>query len=254
MVEENKEQNKGQDYLAEAAALSYEPKPENDKEILSYVSLALELKLSTLDKAVAHYIRSMVYERQEHLLEAKTEIEKALEIDEKFDGNSPMCSSAWQHLALICEKGGDTAEAIKYLQKGINQLQTLFNPDEIKTLIALAYFDFARFYIRHDEIKSTVEQCFLNLERAIKIDPKFPDPYFLLGALHSDNYNPRKAIEYYERYLVLVDSSDSSEIKPRKEMAQEKLKVLKREIESETGKPIKEEELKKKGFFKKLFG
>lgn len=244
-----KEEHMGGKKITEALRISAGLEPGNDKKLLSLVDEALRLGLTTEDKAIAHYIRGQVYFDQKRLFEAEAEIKRALLLDPLDTEQSTLGSiydhyDAWETLADICEEKGEIGKAFDYHQKATDRLQTLHKSP--KRLIARAYFEFADFlYRRREELSSAIDLAFQYLERAREADPKFPETYFLLGAFHSDKgemksyYNPRKAIEYYGRYLTLAASSERSVLDLRSlpenkviGYIQQKLKLLKNEIQS----------------------
>lgn len=218
----------------DAVALILDLTPEKCQEVLALADNALRLGLSTPDEAVAHYIKGQVYSCQKRLSEAEEEIKGALELDEKL-ATPLMCITAWTRLAAICEERGEVAGAIEYIQEGIKHLQTLFDPANTGRLVASACFKLALLYINHDEVSLAPHQAFLYLQKAIEADPDFPDTHLFLGAFYNDNNAPHKAIDHYERYLALTTSvglSDNAEIAQRRELAQQKLILLKGEPES----------------------
>lgn len=95
-----------------------------DAESWSNVNTALELGLSTPDKALAHYIRGILHFRQEKFQEAEMEIREAFKLDDTLGNKWFLTADAWKKLAQIHEKRGETTRAIETLQNGITRLQT----------------------------------------------------------------------------------------------------------------------------------
>lgn len=230
-IEKEKQKNGSiKEVLFEAIRLIFDPTPENDNKALIKINKTLEEDLSVSDNAIAHYIRGVIYRRLNLLKKAKKEIEFALKLDPKLGDNDLMVYSAWAELTLIYEDLGDTKNTINTFQEGINSLQTLFNPEKIKRLLAEAYLKFALFYARNQKIKSSEEKFLLNLQEAIELDSEFPDLYFFLGTYYHDKQLFYRAIENYERYLELV-SYDIPENIPKIEEAKESLEELKGSFE-----------------------
>jgi tetratricopeptide (TPR) repeat protein len=101
----------------------HKQKEQKIKEILSYVNGAIASGLSSKDKAVAYYLRGILYYWQQRYADAEADLRKALNIDERL-GDPTRCANAHVLLADICDLRQNIGEAIKLCQNGIVQLNT----------------------------------------------------------------------------------------------------------------------------------
>jgi tetratricopeptide (TPR) repeat protein len=239
-------------------------KDEEPEEILFHAKSAIELGLSTSEEAEMRRLVGSIYFTQENFSEAEAETKKALELDEKSDEklNALLYSTSCQELARIYENRGDIPQAIKCLEDAVIHLQTQYDPDKEKAAIGMVFNGLAAMYMAQylsnpNELSSADEQCFQSLQRSLEINPYYYETYLYLGILHGSKeiakyYDPQKAIDYYEQALTRMGplDSDDSEERAKREMAQENIELIKKEVKS-TGQG--KGEPKKKGFFKKLF-
>lgn len=245
------DKDEGQNFLIKAISLIMQ-NYEDGQEIIRLLNKALECKLSHTDRAMAHACRGGVYLQQGRLTEAEAELKNALRFDEKFGDNPLMLFTVWRELAVIYEERGEVDYAAECLRKGIEQLQALFDYDDVKRLICHFYFFLVDLYLRNQHIESnSLVNDFLTLQRFVEKDPSFieerandyPETYFVLGGLYSNKkikplYDPIEAIEYYEKYLTLTQSnevpleypSDIRKHEIRVGLSLEKLRTLREEI------------------------
>lgn len=228
---------KGYEHYLKAKTLFIKANGEEfDDQILFHANLALELGLSPSKEAMLRLVRKGVYMRKERFLEAEVEIKRALELDRKLI-ESFSYATTYKDLSHIYEKRGQMSRAIEILEKAIAEFGTLYNPDEEGKVMAILYSELGATYLRHrSKLASADEQCFLNLQKALEVAPKYPDTYAYLGVLHGSKeiakfYDPQKAIEYYERHLALTPPDD-----PKRRISEENLALLKEET---TAKPKK---------------
>jgi len=190
--------------IKEALYLIKRKSSEDDNKALNLVNEALKEKLSDLDKAIVHYVRGTVYFRKKQYKRALEETKLALEKDPSFGNDKILTYSALLQLAFIYEDMGKFKESIVQFNKTVEMLQTLFDSNKIKSLLAGAHLEFALFYARNSKIKSSKEKMLLNLQRIIELDPEYPEVYFYLGLFYYDNSLYYRALENFNQFLDLV--------------------------------------------------
>jgi Tfp pilus assembly protein PilF len=123
-----------------------------------------------------------------HYAQANTELSRIM-------ADNPGFAEGWANLALAQLKTGNIAEAKKSATKAL-QLEQKSAP--LQNLLGLINVE--------DGAYKTAEQHYA---RALELAPNFANAHYNL-ALLSDIYyqNTAKAIQYYERYLALLNNAD----------------------------------------------
>lgn len=179
------------------------------QQILSQIDAALRAGLSTMAEAEARYIRGGVYADQERFREATAEITHALHLDPAL-GDPFYLQTAYKTLSDIAERQSEYQNAVEYLEKAIEGLQTLHNPAELAGLIGETHCHLSLLYASHQaQLESAEQKALAYAQRALDLAPEYPVTYFALGALYSAR-TPRNssdrdtAINHLERYLRMI--------------------------------------------------
>lgn len=202
--------NIGKDLMVDAIIELSRETPKGDKKALKLLDKYLAMKevLTTGEIAAAHYFKGQAYLQQNYLQDAKGELETAIKTDPTLDQQEVMVVSAWHMLAEISERWGKYSDSINYHQKAIDNLLIMVDPEQAKRFIAITYLEFAQFFMRNQAIENAYINCKKYLELSYDTDPEFPDCRYYMGAIYSDEGDPRKAIFYLELYLKLVSHDD----------------------------------------------
>ena len=200
-------------------------------EILSFANDAIASNLSTIDKAIAYYIRGVIYFKQGRYAEAEIDLKRALNKNETL-GDSTRCANAHIFLAWMCEEKKEFSEAIRLCRNGIARLRSF---SDSKQCVAEIFCYLAELYIFHqkDVMPSSVNHALICLFHALDVDPPPPVAFYLLGGICETRLrDPQRAIEWYEHCVHMLSNkffypSLYYDYEDVKRLAQDRLKQLK---------------------------
>lgn len=155
-------------------------------------SLTVRPKLNKRFSKEIHQALAIDYIEIENYRRAKIEAEMILKNDK---------NNLWAHqfLLKISEKLQNWDEA-KSLAEKINKLTGKTDYRQLASI----YLKAAKYNIDNEDTK----KAFQNLNRAIKLDPTFGDPYLLLANLYEGENNNKKAVLNWEKYLINSNNAD----------------------------------------------
>lgn len=157
-------------------------------------SLTVRPKLNKHISKEIHQALALDYADVENYRRAKIEAEMVLK-NEK--------NNLWAHkfLLQIAEKQNDWDQAIALAEK-IQKFSGKIDKRQFAKINLQAGKDIAE--------KGNTRKAIQLLEKAIKIDPGFDQPYLVLADLYDTESNLKKAIVNWEKYLLNTDTSEES--------------------------------------------
>jgi len=155
-------------------------------------SLTVRPKLNKRFSKDIHQALAIDYIEIDNYKRAKIEAEMVLKNDK---------TNLWAHefLLNIAEKLQNWDEAKSLAQK-INKLTGKIDYRQLASIHLKA----AKYSIENDDSK----KAFQNLNKAVKLDPTFGEPYLLLANLYESEKNNKKAVLNWEKYLINSNNVD----------------------------------------------
>jgi tetratricopeptide (TPR) repeat protein len=136
--------------------------------------------------AEAYYGLGSVYLQQEDAAEARTNFERAVQLQAHFPGTLP---NAWNNLGILAAREGHTEEGIRDFQRALQ-----IDPDH---LIALQNLGNAYRQARRWEDAKSV------LQRAVQISPDSPEANYGLGMVFAQLNDTDRTYQYLQKALAM---------------------------------------------------
>ena len=179
--------------------------------------------------------------RRNRLPEAKTEINKALQLDPSL-GNSLLYLSAWKDLSRIAELQGDSRQALSYLEQAVTGVQQLYGAEtDVSPVLAELHEELAFAYIAHrKDFTDAISRAQVNAEKAIQLRPRRRAPYWFLGTIFearepSTPQDKASAIFNFNKYVELIGTPENERDLKRLEYAKKASLVSLQNVASHQG-------------------